>query len=129
MITVKIADIVNGTEALQKLVNAELKAKLAWKVSKLLKLADQEIQTFNETRMDLIRKFGEKDENGELITDEKGNCKIPPENLQDFSSELSDLLNSEVELNANKIDIEELENVNFTPGEITLLEPFVNFEE
>ena len=66
MITVKISDLLNSTEALQKLANKELKAKLAWTISRLLKAAEAEIQNFNDTRMNLIRKYGEKDENGEL---------------------------------------------------------------
>lgn len=129
MITVKIMDLVNGTSALQKLAEAQLKAKLAWQVARILKAAEAEIQSFNETRMKLINEYGEKNESGELITDDNGNCKIIPNRLIDFNKELNDLISNEVEINAHKIKMDDLENVNFTPGEITLLEPFIEIDE
>lgn len=129
MINVKISSLLNSTEALQKLAGADLKAKLAWQVARLLKAAEAELQSFNETRMTLIKKYGEKDAEGELITDEKGNCKIPPEVIDTFTTELNELINTEVEISVNKISIDDLENISFTPSEMTLLEDFIDFEE
>ena len=129
MINVKISDLLNATETLQKLAQKDFKAKLAWTISKLLKQAEVEIQSFNETRMTLVKKYGEKDENDELITDDKGNCKIVQESIDDFSNELDELLNTEVEINANKIQMSLLEDVKFTPADMAVLEPFVDMEE
>lgn len=129
MITVKIADLLNSTDVLQKLAQKDFKAKLAWSIARLLRTAEEEIKNFNETRMNLITKYGEKDDNGELITDVNGNCKIVPDSIVNFSNELEDLLQTEVEINANKIDIEQLENLDFTPSEISVLEPFIDMGE
>ena len=129
MITVKILDLVNSTETLQKLAKQNFKAKLAWTLARLLKAAEGEIQGYNEARLNLIKKYGEKDESGELITDEKGNCKILPESLTNFNTELNELLESEVEINSNKINFALLEDINFTPTEMSLLEPFIEFDE
>ena len=129
MIKVKISELLNSTEALQKLARMQLKAKLAWNVSRLLKAADVEIQDFNEARLNLIRKYGEKDENGELITDENGNCKILPESIEEFTAELNELAASEVEINANKVRIDDLENLDFTPADMATLETFIDFGE
>lgn len=129
MITVKIEELLNSVDTLQKLSQKDFKAKLAWQVARLLKSAEAEIQSFNDTRMSLIRKYGEKDENDELITDEKGNCKIVPEHITDFSNELNELVKSEVEINANKINIDQLEDLDFTPSEMAMLEPFIMMDE
>lgn len=129
MITITINDLLNSVETLQKIAQKDFKAKLAWSIARLLKSAETEIQAFNETRMNLIKKYGEKDENGELITDEKGNCKIMTENVNTFTEELNELINTEVEINANKIDFNLLENIDFTPSDMTALEPFIKFEE
>ena len=129
MIKIKISDLLNGTDALKKLSETELKAKLAWQVGRILKAADAEIQSFNETRMNLIKKYGEKDENGELITDDKGNCKILNDELDEFSNELNELIESEIEINANKISIDSLEDKEFTPSEMSQLEIFIDFGE
>ena len=129
MIQVKIADLLNSTETLQKLSQKDFKAKLAWTIARLLKSAENEIQSFNDTRMNLIKKYGEKDENGELITDENGNCKINQEDIDIFSKELNELMDSEVEINANKMKMDLLENIDFTPSDMAVLEPFVEFDE
>lgn len=129
MIKVTITDILNGTEILQKLSNTGLRAKLAWQVSRLLKAVDKEVQEFNEARMELIKKYGEKDESGELITDEKGNCKIATTSTDTFTAELNELVESEIEINANKIKMDDLENIDFTPSEMIALEPFIDMEE
>lgn len=129
MIRITMNDLLNSTETLQKLSQKDFKAKLAWTIARLLKSAEVEIQSFNDTRMNLIRKYGEKDENGELITDEKGNCKIIPDQVGEFTNELNSILNSEVEINANKIDFDLLDNIEFTPGDMANLEAFVEFGE
>lgn len=129
MIQVKIGELLNSTEALQKLAGTELKAKLAWQVGRILKAAEAEIQSFNETRMNLIKKYGEKDENGELVTDEQGNCKIVEGDINEFSNELNDLINSEVEISGNKIKIDDLDKVDFTPAEMAQLEILIDFGE
>lgn len=125
MITVKISDIVNSTEILQKLAQQNFKAKLALSIARLLKKAEEEIQTFNSTRIDLIKKYGTKGEDGELVTDEEGNCKIAPDSIETFNKELTELLNTEIEINANKIDVNMLDDCDFTPSEIAALEPFL----
>ena len=129
MIKVKISELLNSTETLQKLSQKDFKAKLAWSISRLLKSAENEIQGFNDTRMNLIKKYGEKDENGELITDENGNCKIEAGTVNDFNKELNELLDAEVEINANKIDFDLLGDIEFTPSDMAMLEPFVDFGE
>jgi len=87
------------------------------------------MQDFNEARMNLIKKYGEKDNNGEIITDDNGNCKILPTSTEVFSNELNELIGSEIEINANRIKIEDIENINFTPAEMTQLETFIDFGE
>lgn len=128
MIKVKISELLNSTETLQKLSQKDFKAKLAWSISRLLKTAENEIQAFNDTRMNLIRKYGEKDDNGELITDDKGNCKINSDCIEQFNKEFSELIDTEVEINANKLTFNMLENIDFTPSDMAILEPFVEME-
>ena len=129
MMTIKMNDLLNSIDILQKLSKMELKAKLAWQVARLLKAAEKEIQEFNETRMNVITKYGEKDENDQLITDDDNNCKIQKEHVTDFTNEINELVKSEVEINANKIKIDALEDLEFTPSEMTQLEPYIDFGE
>ncbi len=126
MITVKISDLLNSVEQLQKLSRQDFKAKLAWQVARLLKAAENEIQSFNDTRISLINKYGDKDETNNRITDDAGNCKISPDKVTAFNEELNELLNTEVELNANKLDFEQMQDLSFTPNDIFILKPFLD---
>lgn len=129
MISVKLEELVNATEGLKGLSQKELKARCAYVVGKILKSADAEIQSFNETRMELIKKYGEKDENGELKTEENGNVRIPPEQMEAFSRELRELLDTTVEISANKIKMDDIGDVKFTPAEMAQLESFIELDE
>lgn len=129
MITLKISQIINSTEVLRKLSGEKFKAKLSWAITRILKAADNEIKEFNDTRYELIQKYGEKDENGNLITDDQGNVKINANGIADFSNQLNELLDTTVEINANKIKMSDLENVDFTPDDMIVLEPYIDFEE
>jgi hypothetical protein len=95
----------------------------------LLKEGERELQNFNTIRMNLVNKYGEKDENGELVTDEKGNCKIDAKESESFNAEFGDVINTEIEINANKLKLDDFDNLDFTPSDMILLEPFIEAEE
>ena len=129
MIKIKLEQLINSSEGLKGLGQKSLKARSAYAVAKILKAADAEMTTFNETRMELIKKYGEKDENDELKQDDNGNVRILPEGLADFNKELNELLQSEVEISANKIQMNDIGDVEFTPTEMAQLEEFIEFDE
>ena len=129
MIRITLEQLINSTDGLKGLSQKSLKARSAYAVSKIIKAADAEMTTFNETRMELIKKYGEKGEDGEVKSDENGNVRILPESLNDFNKELQELLKTPVEINANKIRMEDIDNVEFTPAEMAQLDEFIEFDE
>lgn len=129
MIQLLLRDIINSSDGLTGLSQRHLKAKTAYIVGKILKTVDTELSNFEQARMDLIRKYGLKDDNGELIEDENHNLHIAPENLQIFNTELTELMNTPVEIMANKISINDLGDIEFTPVEMAQLESFIEFDE
>lgn len=129
MITITLEQLLNSTDGLKGLSQKPLKARPAYAISKILKAADAEMTTFNDTRMELIKKYGEKDETGELKSDENGNVHIVDEMLSTFNKELQDLLSTSIDINANKIRIEDIGDVEFTPAEMAQLDDFIEFDE
>jgi chemotaxis protein CheY-P-specific phosphatase CheC len=63
-----------------------------------------------------------------LIKDEKDNCRISNDVAEEFSTQLNDLIQAEVEINVNKINIDELDNITFTPADMAMLEDFIQFD-
>ena len=125
MITVTLENIINSAESLRALAQKELKGKTAYRVSRMLRELDSEYSLFNETRAELIKKYGVRDENGELVVSENGDYTLEKEHIEDFYKEINDLLKNEIELNVNKIDLDDLGDITFTPNEMLMLEPFI----
>lgn len=128
MIQVKLGVILNSIDTLQRLSQQNFKAKLAWQIARLVNAIESELQVFNQTRLNLITKYAQTDDEDKLVTDENNNYIIKPENIDTFNSELNELINTEVELNANKISFKDLEELNFTPNDLSTLEPFIEIE-
>jgi len=125
MISIQLKDVIESTEVLKKLAGEKLRGKVAFQISKILKKLEDELTLFNSTRVEIIKKYSQTDENGELIADEEGNVKLKEESIEDFNKEIIELLNMEIKIDANKIAIEDIENIDFTPAEMTLLMPLI----
>jgi hypothetical protein len=126
MINVTLKNIVESADIMRELSQKSLKGRVAFRVARLLRELEKEFTLFNEKRVDLIKEYGEKDENGELKTDDKGNVNLAQDKLNEFYKRMEDLLATEVEINAEKIDINDLGDVDFTPSQIINIEPFIN---
>jgi len=111
---------------MRELSNKPLKGRVAYRIARLLRELDKEFSLFNEKRTDLVKEYVIKDENGELKTDENGDLVLDKERIQEFYTAINDLLNTQVSINAEKVDLVDLESIEFTPAQIMLLEPFIN---
>ena len=125
MIEITLGELLDCTTAMQKLAEKPMKTKSAFKVARLMREIDKEYALFQESRKRLIEKYGEKDQNNELKIDENGNYSVSKENIEIFNRELRDVLETKISLNAELLDIEEFDNLNFTPTEMVLLAPFI----
>ena len=128
MISISLRQLVDSADSLRSLGQKPLKARSAYAVSKLLKATDIELANFNEVHMNLVKKFGRKNEQGQLDIDEQGNAHIAPEELDNYNKETQELLDTVVEINANKVRIEDIEDLEFTPSEMSVLGEFIEFE-
>ena len=129
MIKITLEQLINSSDGLKALSEKKLKARCAFAVGRLLKAVDGEMDTFNNARMELIKKYGEKDEKDELITDDKGNVHIPTMAIDQFNEELRELLDTPIEINTSRIKLDDVEDIEFTPIEIAQLEEFIEFED
>lgn len=86
-----------------------LPVKASYAISKNIKKIEKEIEVYNEERAKLLDKYGEKDENGNLVVSEEQNIKIAPENVEKWNKDLSELLDIEVEVDIHKLKFSVLE--------------------
>lgn len=107
-------------QALSELAEMPLPMRQAYDVSRLNDTARSEFQRYDKLRMDLLHRFGDKDEHEQLITSEQGNVQLSPENLLAFQAALDELQAVEIELPA-VLPMAAFENVKLSPVNVGLL--------
>lgn len=128
MITVKLNDILNSEETLKKLMDVSMKGKVAYKLARIAREVDKESQLFSDERNKLIEKYAERDEEGNYKPNEDGQIYIDTKNLEkvgQFSNELSELLETEIEVNVEKLSLDDLDETGLTPKDFNKLMAFI----
>ena len=92
MINTHLRNIVESADIMRELSNKSLKGRAAFRVARLLRELEKEFTLFNEKRMDLIKEYAQKDENGEMKSDENGNVTLDQDRLNEFYQSLDELL-------------------------------------
>lgn len=126
MIKVTIEEILNAVPALRVLKEQNFDGMTAFKIARMLREVNKEVELFEQERYKLIEKFCIRNENGNIIED-NGEVKIDPEHVEDFNNEIREMLSNEVEINAVPLSLNTLENLTITPEQAFSLEKF--FEE
>ena len=124
MIRVTLNDILNNIEIFKTISEKILPIKTAYKIARLLRELNHESTLFDESRHKIIEKYAERTETGEIKMDDN-NVSIQPNLIQQCNQELIDLLNTVLEINANKISLNDLEDIELSPSQILSLEPFI----
>lgn len=121
MIEITVQEMINSIDILKEIASKKMPAKTAYKFARINSEIDRENVTFQETRRDLVLKYGERNENGEL-KEENGSIIIPKDKMSEFRKESSDLLNTKITINAEKICIDDFGDDMFSPVEIGKIE-------
>lgn len=120
--TVKFSDILNADKAFGKLSEERLPVKQSVGLARLVKKLNSEMEIFNEQREMLLSRYGE-------YKAEMGGYEIPKENLEAFRKDFNTLLDSEVELEGERLKIVLPEESTIEAAVILGCEKFCEFEE
>ena len=115
-----LGEIVAGIEAINKLLDAPLKARTAFRLGKLSKELSPHFETYEKVRQELLEKFGEKVESDE----ENGQIQYSFANgtAEKFQTELISMLEEKVDVKVRKIKVAELNGANLTARDMMALE-------
>ena len=115
---ITIANLINSTApVLSKMMDKELSPVTSFKLVKLVKAINSEIEIFNGERIKLLEKYGTQNEGD-------SNYTIPDENRDAVNKDISELLALEVEITADKINLSG-ESVKISPSDMMAIEEFV----
>ena len=124
----KITDILNVAPILQEMASKKFPGATSFKIARLMRELDKEIQLFDKQRIEIAQEYGEKDASGQLVLTEEGNVKIIESKIEECNDKLESIINTEIEINADKLSYSAIESADFTPAQALALEPIVNFD-
>lgn len=97
--------------------------QLAFKIAnnnyKLMRAAEPAVKVEN----DILRRYGEKDENGELITSSDGRVKII--DTKKYGQDIKTLMETENDVEVEHFSKSEVSKMHITPNQIVLLMPII----
>jgi hypothetical protein len=97
--------------ALNKLVDVDINASVAFKLMRIIKEISSIVEDKNKMEQMVINKHSEKDENGNVVQakDDQGNpVGVNIKNMEAFSADMEDLMSVENEIGYDKINFEDL---------------------
>jgi len=125
MIELTVQEMIDSIPTLRDLASKQLKSKVAFRVARLLREVQAESETFETARINLVKLYAAKDENGEIKTDENGNTYIEQDKIEEFNSELKDLLENTITINGDKLKLYDLDDIMFTPQQMVSFGAFI----
>ena len=116
MIELTIYEMINAEPVLNKLLNVSFNGKKAFVISRLLKQIADEEKMYNEARVEILKKYADKDENGNPIV-VNDDISMTTEARECAVKEIEELLGTKIQITSNKIPLEWLEDIEMTPLE------------
>lgn len=110
--------------ALDKLAAEALPLKLAFRLKGIAKTVREEYAKYEEVRQAAVKKYGKKQDNGDLVLDENNMAQFEQKEFQEFAKELGALANEDVELPTIKLS-ELGDKITMTLEEIEMLDGLV----
>ena len=129
----KVSEIQQMQNALNDVRKKKLPVKLSFVLSRNLKKMDEVVNDLEEKRNELIEKYGERGEDGNLLVGEKGEIKVT--NANAFMNEMMEVLNADIEITLDSISEEDIEKCdrdgydNLTVEEVGALENMIAMED
>ena|SRR3990167_284432 len=114
----KLGVIVSDLENLKELQAIKMPVKISYRLKRLVYKLQPILKSYDEKRNELVKEFGEEDE-------EKKIWNVKKESLPEFYAKLQELLDTDEEIDFEKIKIGELGGIEIAPK---LLIDFI-FEE
>lgn len=116
---IKAKQLMDSVDVLKKISNMNLPISLSYKIAKNIMKIEEELTILNKEKQKLIDKYGEKDEDGEIKSDESGRIRIL--DMSSWTTEYSALEDLQIDIDLTTISEDDLlscDNFNITPSDI-----------
>ena len=128
MAKVTMQQIIDFRESINFFGNTNIPLKGAYKINKIKKNLEKEVDFYGTKMQEIIDKYAKKDENGELVFSEDGSqIQIQEDKIDECNQALEELQNLEVDIETYNLKIEDLgDNLECTPDDLEALMFFMD---
>ena len=122
----KLIDKVAANRVLMEHVNDKLPVFIAYKLMKLLKGLEEDVNFYRTTMSEIIDEYAEKDPNGQALQSQNGGVIIQNGKVDECNAKIKELEEMPVEDNGDiKFALDELAPINFSINEMLSLECYI----
>lgn len=122
---IKIFDCVN------EIKDKKLPIKISLILIRNLKKLKEIMEDIEDKRTEIINKYADRDEKGQLILNKKDQFQVS-NNITNFENDLKELFNTQIKIQFDKFSIEDIEKYDenkfdsLTMNEVEILQNFIN---
>lgn len=124
----KLKELVKAVRTLESLQYEKTDIHLSYKIMKLLKLTKDEVDFYDQTAQEIVKKFALKDEKGNYVQ-QNGNVILDAKFKEDIEKETMELNEKEVEVPNIKFHVVDFENLKLSVVDLMNIEKFLIEEE
>ena len=122
----KAREIKNLNDTIKILLPLQLKMPFAYEVACIAREVRENDMMISTMRQEIIERYAKRDENGRVIVNsENGTVDVDEEKIPELNKELDNLFNKEIELESNKIKLNDIKDLDLTVGQIEALIPLI----
>lgn len=124
----KLGNLIQARKTLMAYTDEKLSAKLAYKMMKFVKSTSDDVAFYDEKIKEIIMKYAEKDDNGEIIND-NGNIKLVKGTANDCQKEINAVVDVDIDKPQVGFFLSELNELKLSATEMFALDEFITIEE
>jgi hypothetical protein len=118
---------ISNPGGLNKLASSSLPVKVAYKLSRLVDIAQSTGREIEEKRIEMIKTLGE------YVKDAEGNdtqrLQVKAENEAEFTAAFDEILNAEKEIWYEPVTLDDIDAAKLSPNDILWMGPFIQAPE
>ena len=120
----KITNLIQIRKIISRHADKKISTALAYKMMKFMKASDNDEAFYNEKIREIIEKYGEKDENGQIVCIESG-VSLVQTTIDECKSKIYELDGTEIDVPNIKFSLAELEQLKLSMNELFIIDELI----
>lgn len=123
--TIKRIDLINLYVIIDKIKDKTFNIYTQYNFLKLQEYINKEREIYLKQQASLIEKFGQKNENGEVVINKDGTVEMKEENIKECEKLLQDINELSIQIPDIFFSLDELKELELTFSELSALKLFI----